>query len=507
MKKTIFTIICMAISAGWSGAATTTTIVSNGTTYTFSAPVEYGQFILGDYWIKDPGDGVSVSMSPAPSGGRNGCQVNPKSDYQAFDSRAGYYNAALLFTGGTVRSGDSLLCTRSEITSGDDQDVLGRVVADEHSVTQAASIVTVLSTAPVANAFRPPYFGTYKPIYSWDEVDTGRFKNYAASSSPPSHWPNKALTLAQQYADYFARPWIINGHDYLGRYIHPLDNMPNYYEYCYYIYSEAGLIINSSLPGKDAVIKGLVQLGIDTKYVTEAGYGDRTICKFPMLIAGLALNDQTLYTTTFTHFKEELQTYYGTGWQTPAPSVLWRQKIGNEHENTNPTGWGSIVVAAGTGSKMETYRRCCSSNSWTGMALSILMMGTETEWNHTAFLDYVDRWHYEKGAIDTVNKAAIQAAYDSATWTTTPWDDGSSGSAESQFSADMWGMYRATITPLPATQEECVAAGHYWCDDDNNGTYQCQTASCSVVVVPTAYHGRFSLGSGRVNSGSAKILQ
>lgn len=486
-------------------AATTSTITSNGTTYTFSQPVTYGQFILGDYWILDPGEGVTVSMSPSPTAGKDGCMVNPRSDYQAYDSRGGYYNPALLFSsGGKIKTGDSLICARSEITVGDDKDVLGRVVADEHSVVNAASVITVLSSAPSSTAFRPPYFGTTKPIYDYAEVDVAQFKNYTAAASAPSHWPNKSLTLAQQYADYFKRPWIIHGHDYLGRYIHPLDNMPNYYEYCYDIYSEAGVMINSDLPGKTEILKGLIQLGIDTKWTTNAGYGDRTVSKFPMLVAGLALNDPSLYSTSYAYFKEQLQTYYGTGWQTPAPSVLWRQKVGNEHENTHPSGWGTIAVAAGTGSKMETYRRCCSSNSWTGMALAIRMMGAETAWNHTAFLDYVDRWHSERGAVDATNTAVIQANYDSATWTTTPWDDGGSGWAESQWDTDMWDTWRDNLSGAPTptcetnpalcAEAECQPAGWHWCDGE------CQADECHVEPPPvTGKDGRFMIG------GTAKI--
>jgi hypothetical protein len=423
----------------------TTTISQYGITWTFSKPVQYGKFVTDDYWVIDNGEGVNItSISPAPSNGRNGSQVNPSTDQQPFDDRAGYYNAGLLFSGGVLHAGDSLISTISEVTAGNDRDVLGRYVADEHSVTQSAAVLTVLSAAPPNGSFRPPVFGAEKPLYNSNNIQWGKLQAMPHSTLSPSHLKDSQKNVAENYADYLKRPWLIWGHDYLGRYIHPLDNMPNYYEYCYYVYSEAGLIINSDMPGKQQVAIGLIQLGIDTYYVTKAGRGDRTVSKFPMLVAGVLLGEPTLYTSSYWGFKEILQTYYGTGWQTPAATVLWRQKVGNEHEGTHPCQWRTVAVAAGGGEKMETYRRCCSSGSWSGIALAIRAMGGISEWGHQPFLDYVDRWHNEAGSIDAANTAVMQSCYNAATWTTTPWDDGGSGGTESAFTTDMWNKYRST---------------------------------------------------------------
>lgn len=411
-----------------------------GVTWKFSKSVKYGQFVTGDYWIVDPGGGVKVTISPAPGGGRNGSQVNPTTDHQPFDSRAGYYSAALLFqSGGTIKAGDSLISTVSEVAAGDDEDVLGRRVADAHSFVQSAAALTVLGSAAPANSFRPPIFGTAKPIYSYNKVNMSKLANLAHSTLKPSHIANSSKSVVQNYANYLRRPWIIWGHDYLGRFIHPLDNMPNYYEYCYYVYSEGGLIINSDYSGKAEVVKGLVQLGIDTYYVTAKNKGDRTVSKFPMLVAGVLLGEPKLYTSSYSRFKEILQTYYGTGWSKPTPTVLWRQKTVNAHEQADPSHWHSMYVAeqgeSGAG-KLEKYRRCCSSNSWSGIALSIRAMNASTQWNHKAFLDYVDRWHNEAGAVDSTNRAKINSSgYSSSAW-------GNSGDTESKFTSDMWSKFR-----------------------------------------------------------------
>jgi len=422
---------------------TTKSINQHGITWTFENSVQFGQFITGDYWIVDPGGGVVVTISPPPADGRNGSQVNPLNYKQPFDSRAGQYEAILLFpSGGTLHAGDSLISTISEVTVGSDTDVLGRYVADEHSVVQSAAVLTVLASEPPQQSFRPPVFGTSKPLYNYNNINWSKLKNLPHSTKEPSHLKSKEKTIAENYADYLARPWIIWGNDWQARYIHPLNNMPNYYEYCYYIYSEAGLIINSDLPGKEAVAIGLIQLGIDTYYVTNKGYGDRTVSKFPMLVAGILLNEPTLFTTNYGGFKEILQTYYGTGWQTPPASVLWRLKVGLEHEEKYPSLWPTVAVSAGGGQKMEVYRRCCSSNSWSGIALSIRAMEAENLWGHLAFLDYVDRWHNEAGAIDKVNEAVVNSCYDPNTWSLNPVGAGASGGTESAFTSDMWNLFR-----------------------------------------------------------------
>ena len=115
-----------------------------------------------------------------------------------------------------------------------------------------------------------------------------------------------------------------------------------------------------------------------------------------------------------------------------------------EHEQTHPAEWDTVCLSvSGKGAKCESYRRCCSAVSWSGIALSIRAMRAETEWGHNAFLDYVDRWHYEAGSIDEVNKNVMVANYDAVEWAgVEPWLQGDSGTCESAFTAGMWNAYR-----------------------------------------------------------------
>ena len=149
-----------------SDASTTTSITQYGITWTFSSPVKFGKFINEDYWVIDPGNGISVQISPPPLNGLNGSQVNPRGKHQPFDSRAGNYDKNLLFqSGGKIFAGDSLISTISETSSGDDKDVLGRFVADEHSFVQSAAVLTALSAVPP-----PPTHFDHQKLVDWHSL-------------------------------------------------------------------------------------------------------------------------------------------------------------------------------------------------------------------------------------------------------------------------------------------------------------------------------------------------
>ncbi|MBW1687418.1 MAG: hypothetical protein JRS35_20465, partial [Deltaproteobacteria bacterium] len=59
--------------------------------YFFESPVECGQYANGDWWVVAP---VRVtSISPVPTSGRHGFEVNPRYFNQnPYDSRTGNYN-------------------------------------------------------------------------------------------------------------------------------------------------------------------------------------------------------------------------------------------------------------------------------------------------------------------------------------------------------------------------------------------------------------------------------
>src|SRR5690606_2419404 len=54
-----------------------------GVTWTLSSSATVGQYVTGDWWVYDPGGGITVqSVSPAPGSGVNGSMINPVSGGQ-----------------------------------------------------------------------------------------------------------------------------------------------------------------------------------------------------------------------------------------------------------------------------------------------------------------------------------------------------------------------------------------------------------------------------------------
>jgi hypothetical protein len=67
---------------------------ANNITFTFDKQYECFQYATGDWGVVGPI--IITSMSPAASGGQHGWMVNPAVSKQAFDNRAGDYDAALM---------------------------------------------------------------------------------------------------------------------------------------------------------------------------------------------------------------------------------------------------------------------------------------------------------------------------------------------------------------------------------------------------------------------------
>src|SRR5690606_1740531 len=137
-----------------------------------------------------------------------------------------------------------------------------------------------------------------------------------------------------------------------------------------------------------------VQQGIDSYHTALSGQSDRTLSKWPIVFAGMLLNHNGMRTVSYGGFREVWQTYYGgPGWT--GATVLFRVKVGMEHEHLHPTAWGNNVVEGMPGQKREQYRRGSASWIWVGSTLAMRRMNAEPHFNHAAYFDYVDRWMNE----------------------------------------------------------------------------------------------------------------
>lgn len=91
----IFIFLSFFILPNISEAATS--VSQYGITWTFDKNYTVGQFVNGDYWVLDPGDGVRITdISPGytthPTTGRamNGSMINPATALQGYDGFMSY---------------------------------------------------------------------------------------------------------------------------------------------------------------------------------------------------------------------------------------------------------------------------------------------------------------------------------------------------------------------------------------------------------------------------------
>jgi hypothetical protein len=427
------------VSIGSAGGTTPMNAVSQyGITWTFDRAYPVGQFVTGDLYVVGPA--IVVSVSPSPAAGRNGSVVNPPAGFdQGYDSRWQYYDANLSATFPLpLQPNESLVSTISLTGAGPFTDLMNEQVSSAHAYLQSASVLTCLAAPVPSSTFRPPLVGIDKPLFDASSLRTDLL---------PSLTPTGGnLTVSgggdpiQRYKRFFERPWLLHQWDWLGRMIHPIDNMPNYHREQYALQGDAALLLLCDYPNRMDLLIPYVQVGIDSYYVSVTGGGENTLHKWNVMFAGLML-DHAGMQNTGTSYRTEFMTYdAGTGtsplgdasvthgWT--GATVLFRQRPGDmEHEHLDPTEWG--IVPSGGGIVREAYRRS-NTYVWPGAVLAAHVMGARGLWNHPQLFDYVDRWMTEP---DQANMAYVEAL-----WSYQLWIPG--GSCNSTFVKNMWNQYR-----------------------------------------------------------------
>lgn len=411
-------------------AGTASQISQYGITWTFDKQYEVGRFVNGENWVIGP---VTIkSVSPGPSGGLNGSMVNPSSGYHAYDSRVGRYDAALGVTyPKTLGGGNSLISTVSWSTVGGHMSLID--VASSFGTIKTAAVLTVLSQAPPADAFRPPYFGNNKRIFTKSQIQyqllpkltppqliTNPVYDFEDMGSRPARIKSMG-TVAEQFKRYYERPWILHVSGWQGRPSHPTDNMPNYHREVYGLVAKGTALLLLDLdaingPGQmDKLLIPFLQLGIDCHFTTLYGGNDSSLPKWPILFAGLLFNEPSMNASKFPDIRSETQIYYRSAAQSPINSTKiasdkffhghiagWRQHTGvrHEYEHLDPSEWaqydpsngcsGNCFIKSGA-SKLEAYRQI-NSPGYVGPTLAALVMGAKDLWNHPALFDYMIRY-------------------------------------------------------------------------------------------------------------------
>jgi len=450
---------------------TASSITKDGITWTFSQPVPVGQFVTGDYYVVGPVTITAINPPPTTSSPyENGSVVNlPTANGKSgFDSRLNdgtdeswWFDASLRsFPPITLKSGDALVSSISLATIHSLPEVM-RASDMSASPVATVSVLTVLSAAPPADAFRPSYCDRSQTTYHAGALQ----RNLLPSLAPPN--PSSTPTLAQ-FETLYRRPWIDTNAFLFDA---PAEYMPSYGQHIAFADSYASLLLMLNFPAaqKVSLTNYFVQYGIDLYGCLQAGYGwpafggHRSGRKLPIIFAGILLNDDGMKNASATYpnqFGEDMQTVYvdkipggyTQAWQgatviygghygvtadgTPVSAGLY-----GPYEQLQPVNWPLINGNEQLG---EAYRRCCTSVSWVGEALTVRLMNAENVWSYPAFFDYVDRWMTEDDT-QAVAEIKAQTGFDySANWErqgqTEYWLQGEF--PQYSFIDDMWKAYR-----------------------------------------------------------------
>ncbi len=416
-----------------------TSVSRDGITWTFAEPARVGQFINGDYYVVGP---VTVTaISPAPANGRNGSTLNipPTNNRSGYDDRieAGRYDASLRDDPPiTLQPWDVLVSTISVDVVGQIKCML-RSSDDTHSPVRTASVLTCLPEPVPPDAFRPSYCGRSQRIYL--------SRNLRRELLPRLPHVANMRTLSE-FAGYFRRPWI----DTVAyEFDFPIEYMAQYPREALRAEGMASLLLmlDFTAAQKEPLLVYLVQYGIDLHGIVRAGHsgwfahgGHGNGRKWPIVMAGILLGEDDMARVSAHYpgaaFSEDQQTMYDDGWT--GATVVYAGHMGADGHPDHP-GWGAyehLEPRDWEGNCIgESYRRCCTSIGWVGVALAGRFLRAEPAWDHQAFFDYCDRWMTED---DTEHLAIIlaQTGRDfSASWARQRqvWDT---------FTQNMWHAYR-----------------------------------------------------------------
>lgn len=383
----------------------------HGITWRFDAPHVVGAFANGDPWVVGPVRIVAIEPKCVEVAGRivHGSMIDPdpSTEMQGYDSamygdeQRERYRAEDNVAFGVSRAEPLLLGPQHSLVS-----VQSRPDPKETPTLQTAAVLTCVAVPPAPDAFRPPYVrGDKAPRHRVVDLDLSVLRRLPPVTSVPP---------IELVAQNFERVWLDHVPTWPVRYLHPLENMPDYGREIAATVGSAGLLLNLDLPDeqKHTLLVRFVQLGIDLHGCLRGGCrwpglgGHGSGRKFPILFAGAVLHDEGMLAigrdfangSSKAHgssqfFAEDGQTFVV---RETSPGVWNDGHGGYRREHDGLPEWGFTHTdrpdedrAAWTA---NPYRRCCTANGWVGQALAARVMGLQDAWQHPAFFDYMDRY-------------------------------------------------------------------------------------------------------------------
>jgi hypothetical protein len=391
----IAVVFAALVMTGMTWAATATSVSQWGITWTFDKVYEVGQFCNGDWWVQGP---VTITaMTPAFTGTRNGWEVNPSQPTrgnQGFDSRVGNFNSSLV---------PSLPYTAAANAS------IVKIVSNDSPVgcqnLKTAAVLTVLASVPPdsgATVFRPPYYGSAKPLYSTHDLHTELLPSLAPVANTPALADMAASFQRVQFEHKFVTDGCMN----------PSDNQPGYGAVVNRRNGEGALrlMLNEPIAEKMPLLIYYVQYGIDIYHMyingiswpDDGGHGAGR--KLPPTFAAVVLDNQAMKAaisaSTRDNFQEQWLVTYGKS----GAAIFNMADHGYAQGEWERRGWEGVrdgfegapgydVYGYIDGPLGNYYMYCCHVKPYKPNALAIrLMPELVPVWNFPAYLDFTDRW-------------------------------------------------------------------------------------------------------------------
>jgi hypothetical protein len=388
-----------------------TSIAQFGITYQFASPVRAGQFVNGDWFVVGPATLTGMLPACTTANGRvlHGAMVDPDPSVRdhGYDGElygpgnSALYHPALNVAAGLTAATPLLLQQNHslvKVISNTDPTLLPQI--------RTCSVLTIVPDVPPAESFRPPYAGTDHAVrYDATMLDWSALR----ALQPASGQPHIATEAAK-----FERPWLDHCPGWTSRYMHPIENMPDYSRDFTSDYAQAALLCNLGVTQAERrlLLIRLVQIGIDFWGNVENGChwegtgGQGSGRKLPILFAGALLHDAEMLAvgvnypsyrnangTSVAHFGEDCQTFHVA--QTSSTQINWGFG-GYGPEDLGLPEWGFSHVDWPSNDRepwnADSYRRCCTANAWIGEVLCARVMGLRDAWHHPPLFDYMDRY-------------------------------------------------------------------------------------------------------------------
>lgn len=449
-----------------------------GITWLFDKPYESGRYLNGDWWVVGPVKLISISNDLhepgfSPSSGQDGSMVNPDgSQWQGYDASLTNYQAALnvsdqnqaplsLTNPLVLEVNSSLVSSVSWLyhSEGEGETGLPKFNGDTNTprpVLRSAAILTVVDAPVEPGSFRPAYSEPDKSArFQLDQMSGSFLKGLTPPESTPS--------LAEVELS-LERPWIDHVNGYLGAFLHPSENMPEYGRDLAISMGVASNLLHLDFcllpdqPSKQKLMYRFTQLGIDLAGIAQSGGGwpadggHGAGRKWPIVFASMALADERLSSIGLggVRFQEDETTFYisqsdvdvanSTNW---LPDERAAELIPYRAGNIGIPEWSIRHQTEPERSNFfwdATYRTI-NHQSFAGSALSVHLSGARANWDNDAFLDYMDR----ATAFGSYGFSLMDKDYDRMTY-------------GDEFIAELWRQNRQ-------------AMGDQWFPDDPGNVY------------------------------------